>query len=117
MKRISHFATARDKLLHIETEGAVVNIQVGLTDNQGRRVTSVEILPDRYVGEEWHLDGQINTRVIEGEPTADEKRREGIVRAAALAFLHGDDSEAISLKDLADALGVPFEDVEAICEA
>ena len=38
----------------------------------------------------------------------------GIVREAALAFLHGDDSQAISLKSLADALGVPYEDVEAI---
>lgn len=46
MKRISHFNTARDKLLHIETEGAIVNIRVGLSDNQGQAVTSIEILPD-----------------------------------------------------------------------
>ena len=64
MKRIVHSANARDKLLHVEAEGCVVNIRVGLTDSEGRPVTSIEILPDQYVGEEWDLDGTINNRVI-----------------------------------------------------
>lgn len=33
-------------LLHIETDGAVVNIRVGLHDSDGRKVTSIEVLPD-----------------------------------------------------------------------
>lgn len=47
MKTIHHFNTAKDKLLHIETEGCIVNIRVGLQE-QGtyRNVTSIEILPD-----------------------------------------------------------------------
>lgn len=32
--------------MHIEVDGAVVNITVGLTDEYGRRVTSVMINPD-----------------------------------------------------------------------
>jgi len=60
MKTASHFNTARDKLFHIETEGCVVNIRVGLTNTHGKEVTSIEILPD----EEWHVDGPINNRVI-----------------------------------------------------
>lgn len=46
MKTVVHSAHARDTLLHIETEGCVVNIQIGLRDQFGRRVTSVRILPD-----------------------------------------------------------------------
>jgi hypothetical protein len=66
MKTVTHTANARDRLLHIETDGCVVNVRIGLTDSQGRRVTSVEILPDRGAGEEWHLVGTSNNRVIEG---------------------------------------------------
>lgn len=46
MKRIEHSGRARDKLLHIETDGCIVNIRVGLTNTEGQRVTSIEILPD-----------------------------------------------------------------------
>jgi len=47
MKTVHHFNTARDKLLHIETEGAIVNIMVGLTEHgTDRAVTAIEILPD-----------------------------------------------------------------------
>ncbi len=47
MKTIHHFKTARDKLLHIETEGAIVNIRVGLQESGTyREVTHIEILPD-----------------------------------------------------------------------
>lgn len=63
MKRIHHFNTARDKLLHIETEGAIVNIRVGLQDSDGREVTSVEILPDSSEG--WVTTGDINNRIYQ----------------------------------------------------
>lgn len=75
MKRIVHMASARDKLLHIETEGAVVNIRVGLSDREGRAVTSVEIIPDDetrspdHEGRYWHLDGHLNNRLVRQEKT------------------------------------------------
>lgn len=54
-------------LLHIETDGAIINIRVGLTDAYGQQVTSVEILPDRYLepGGFWDLDGYTNNRLIQ----------------------------------------------------
>jgi hypothetical protein len=54
-------------LKHIEVEGCIVNIRTGLTDRKGRRVTSVEILPDdHYSGEPiWKLIGCINNRVVQ----------------------------------------------------
>lgn len=39
------------KLKHIEVEGCIVNIREGLQDRYGRKVTSIEILPDEYAGE------------------------------------------------------------------
>lgn len=70
MKRVQHYGTAREKLLHIETDGAVVNIRVGLQDREGREVTSIEILPDDESrggdgeGRVWDLDGPHNIRLI-----------------------------------------------------
>ena len=67
MKRISFFKGNRsDNLLHIETEGCIVNIRVGLQEHGTYRdVTSIEILPDNGIrGEEWDIDGSINNRVI-----------------------------------------------------
>ena len=62
MKTVHHFNTARDKLLHIETEGCIVNIRVGLSNTQGQEVTSIEILPDNSDG--WKFDGTANNRII-----------------------------------------------------
>lgn len=40
------------KLKHLEVEGAIINIRQGLRDIKGRKVTSVEIIPDdRFAGE------------------------------------------------------------------
>jgi hypothetical protein len=52
---------------HIEIEGAIVNIREGLSDFKGRKVTSVEILPDdRYVGErKWKLYGCYQNRIVQ----------------------------------------------------
>lgn len=54
-------------LLHIETDGGIVNIRVGLTDAHGRAVTSVEIIRDNYAeeGGVWDLDGHTNNRLIQ----------------------------------------------------
>lgn len=46
MKTVVHYKRARERLLHIETEGGIVNIRVGLTSQTGAEVTSIEILPD-----------------------------------------------------------------------
>jgi len=165
MKAVRH-VNARDNLLHIETEGGIVNIRTGLTDVNGRQVTSVEIVPDEFVGEEWTIDGPRNVRLVEGKhpefeaqgrfvdivfdgppehvsgrfvETEDERgssirlgqwvqrpdgywalrvpRDDGdpeIVKRAALSFLHGEDPEGLDLGELADALGVPHDEVEAL---
>ena len=47
MKSIQHHRG----ILHVETDEGIVNIYVGLHDNQGRSVTTVECLPDDYAGE------------------------------------------------------------------
>jgi hypothetical protein len=65
MRRIGFTKRNRSgNLLHIETEGAIVNIRVGLEDTEGREVTSIEILPDETTDEKWEVDGHINNRVI-----------------------------------------------------
>ena len=66
MKRI-HFGenNRSDDFLHIEVPGAIVNIRINLHDSEDRRVTSVQIIPDDYVGSEWDLDGHTNNRLVE----------------------------------------------------
>ena len=53
------------KLKHIEVEGCIVNIRAGLIDYKGRKVTSIEILPDdHFKGEnKWKLYDCINNGV------------------------------------------------------
>lgn len=55
------------KLKHIEVEGCIVNIRTGLQDRLGRRITSVEILPDDHFSGEniWRLRGSYNNRVVQ----------------------------------------------------
>lgn len=67
MKTVRHFGSARDKILHVETDGGIVNIQIGLSDSQGRSVTSVSVVPDAYAeqGGTWDLAGLSNTRLIQ----------------------------------------------------
>lgn len=83
MKTVVHNEHARDKLLHIEAEGCIINVRVGLTDNWGRKVTSIEITPDQYADDEWHFpDAQeskaMNVRVMHGP--SDEKKRKYLHR-------------------------------------
>lgn len=65
MRRITFYKNNRsDDILHIETEGCVVNIQVDLHDNSGKEVASIQIIPDKYDSENWKLDGCANNRLI-----------------------------------------------------
>jgi hypothetical protein len=57
-------STAKRGLLHIETPLGIVNIQTGLSDAQGREVVSVEIIRDKFIGEEAELDGYALNRLI-----------------------------------------------------
>jgi hypothetical protein len=54
-----------DGRLHIETPNGVINITVGLVDNQGRAVDSIAVMPDKFSGEnKVKLSGWHNTRLI-----------------------------------------------------
>lgn len=58
-KRATFYAATKGsphRLFHIETDGAIVNIEVGLTDEQGNAITRVEVVPDdENRGGDWHL--------------------------------------------------------------
>lgn len=65
-------------LLHIETDGCIVNIHVGLTNLRGQQVTRVDVIPDGKSrggdgqGRVWEIhpdDGNGVSRVVmvEGE--------------------------------------------------
>lgn len=69
MKRVSHYNTAKDKLLHIETDGCVINIQIGLHNSEEEEVISISIYPTTHEG--WRLEGICNNRII--------KTKEGII--------------------------------------
>lgn len=71
MKRIVFTKRNRSgNLLHVETDLGIVNIRVGLHDANGRRVTSVEIIPDVEAGGSTvELDGYSNNRLTETEAT------------------------------------------------
>jgi hypothetical protein len=53
MKTVVHNKRSKDDVLHIETEGGIINVHVGLHDDKGRDITAIEILPDQYSGESW----------------------------------------------------------------
>lgn len=65
-RRIEYYSRGKGptvRMLHIETEGAVVNITVGLRDEHGRKVTRVDVNPDDETrggdgqGDVWQRDG------------------------------------------------------------
>jgi len=65
MKRVS-MMRSRDPLLHIETPLGIINIRVGLHDSQGRRVESIEVIPNNYCDEPAvRRRGFCNTRLVE----------------------------------------------------
>jgi hypothetical protein len=73
VKTVTHNERSRDKLLHIEAPGCIINIHVGLTDNTGRSVTAISINADgdRYSGDPaWWIDGEkgnagVGVRVVQ----------------------------------------------------
>jgi hypothetical protein len=73
MKTIVHGRKARDPLLHIEADGVLVNIHVGLTDSEGHHVTHVAISPDDETrggdadGYIWYRDDARIIRLEKGE--------------------------------------------------
>ena len=63
MRTITHY---KSETLHIETDLGIVNIKPGLFDRHGRKVTFVEVIPDRYAGEQKvKRCGTSNTRLIQ----------------------------------------------------
>jgi len=57
-----------------EVDGCIVNINTGLRDDKGRRVTRVSISCDGYAGEpQWTIEGRRRSfqavRVIEKSPS------------------------------------------------
>lgn len=57
MKSITFYGEGRSKrgTLHIEVPGAIVNIDVGLSDSDGNPVTRVEIKADDISGERFYM--------------------------------------------------------------
>jgi hypothetical protein len=53
MRTIRLSERSREKSLHIEAPGCIINVQIGLHDSEGRRVTRVDVNADgwRYAGE------------------------------------------------------------------
>jgi len=63
MKSMSWY---KNEILHIETTLGIINVLPGLVDHAGRRVVSIEVLPDRSIGGKKVIcRGYINTRLIE----------------------------------------------------
>lgn len=55
-----------NQIVHVETPLGIVNIHVGLKDNRGRAVDSIEVIPNRYAGEKKVIrSGYGNTRLIQ----------------------------------------------------
>jgi hypothetical protein len=65
MKTIRVTERSRDKHLHIEVPGCVVNIRTGLEDCGGRPVTVIAISCDTYAGEPgWALPDFDHARAL-----------------------------------------------------
>lgn len=59
-RNISISRTSRHKTLHVEAPGCIINITVGLSDDDGREVTRIAVSADgdRYAGDpQWWIDG------------------------------------------------------------
>jgi delta 1-pyrroline-5-carboxylate dehydrogenase len=59
VKTVKHTNLARDRVLHIEADGAIINVTVGLYNDAGQRVTMIEVIPDdprRVGGPIWTMD-------------------------------------------------------------
>jgi hypothetical protein len=71
MRRESFYAgrNRSGDLLHIETDGCIINIEVGLHDRDGRQVTSVRVSPDGDTGTGciWVQEGSRVVQLLPGE--------------------------------------------------
>lgn len=65
MKRVSH----KKGILHVETALGIINIHVGLTDSEGRSVERVEIIPDRFMGEQTVV--RVGDRLVRSKDSKD----------------------------------------------
>lgn len=59
----------KNGIYHIEAEGAIINIQEGLFDCEGRKVTVVSIIPENHIPGTliWHLLGHANNRIVQSK--------------------------------------------------
>lgn len=46
---------ARDKFLHIEAQGCIINIRQGLETAGGQKMITINILADDEAGKEYHI--------------------------------------------------------------
>lgn len=112
MKTIRHGRNARDPLLHIEADGVLVNIRVGLTDTEGHHVTRIDISPDDTSrggdgeGYSWHQDGPRIIRLPPGEePPAPKLEQVWVLAVLDVPSAHALGNWNISLHpDYADGL-------------
>jgi len=71
MKTIVISERSRDKQLHIEAPGCIINIHTGLRTSDGQRATAITVQCDQYAGEpKWTLPDlggakHFNVRVVE----------------------------------------------------
>lgn len=77
MRRINFTNPRKEDVLHIEAPGCVVNVRIGLTTEDGRRATAVEVLADGYAGtgNQWSLPDHgggrhVAVRVVQSPPKA-----------------------------------------------
>ena len=57
MKTVSFYDNNRNgDILHIETEGCVVNIHINLYDSNGKRTTRIDIIPDNCASDKWTME-------------------------------------------------------------
>jgi len=81
VKTITFYAATNrsGNLLHIETDGCIVTIHVGLHNTEGQQITRVDVLPDGETrrdnqGNTWEIhpeDGNGVTRVVRRAPVRD----------------------------------------------
>lgn len=78
MKTITHTLPRKEKLLHIEAEGCIINVTIGLIDMDGHKITNISIITDQYAGEQqWSVAGSqhIGLRVVQETEAEYEARR------------------------------------------
>jgi hypothetical protein len=64
VKTVTHTSPSRDRVLHIETDGAIVNIEVGLSDAEGNPVTRVDVMSDRTPDADGYMWDQVDSRIV-----------------------------------------------------